>query len=299
MADLHNTAAARHRETAAALRQNPRRGAPLHRLAKFLLLVYRHFMLHHGLEHAKSLTFTSLFAVVPLLTLMLSLFALFPPFQSMGEGVQQLLLRHLLPSSGQELEIYIEEVTEHARNLTWIGAVMLFITGVLTLRSVESCFNHIWGVTEMRRGSLSVPLYWLATSLGPLLLGIGFALSSYLSSLSMFERFTELPGMTGARSAAVELFPTLLMVGAFTLLYVTVPNARVKVRDALTSALAVVLVLRIVQWVFTLSITTASYELVYGTFAALPIFLLWLYICWAVILYGANAVRCLPHYPRA
>jgi membrane protein len=265
---------------------------------KFLGVVYHSFMLHRGLEHAQSLTFTSLFAVVPLLTLMLSLFTLFPSFQGLGDSIQDLLLTHLLPSSGREIETYIEEFTAHAHNLTWIGAVMLVVTGVLMLRSIESCFNHIWGVPEMRKGWLSVVLYWLAISLGPLLLGIGLVLNSYLASMSLFERFSELSDVIGARSALLEFFPTLLAIGAFTLLYLTVPNTSVGARDALIGAVVVVLVLKIVKWGFTLSIATASYELVYGTFAAVPVFLLWLYICWAVILCGANLVRCLPHYPQ-
>lgn len=274
-------------------------GQATQRFADFSMLVYRNFMLHQGLETAKSLTFTSLFAVVPLLTLMLSLFTLFPSFQSLGESVQQLLLRNLLPSSGQEMEAYIEEFTAHAYKLTWVGAVMLVVTGVLMLRSIESCFNRIWGIPEMRRARVSLVLYWLATSLGPLLLGIGLVLNSYLSSLSLVERFVAFSGMAGARSAVLEFFPTVLAVGAFTLLYLTVPNCKVKAQDALIGALAVVLALLFVKWMFTLSITTASYQLVYGTFAALPIFLLWLYICWAVILCGANLVRCLPHYPSS
>lgn len=278
--------------------QHAGRGGSLQRSMQFLLLVRRSFMLHQGLESAKSLTFTSLFAVVPLLTLMLSLFALFPAFQSFGDTIQAQLLEHLLPSSGQEIESYIAEFTAQARKLTWVGAVMLVVTGVLTLRSVESCFNRIWGVPEMRGGLLTLGLYWIATSLGPLLLGVGFALSSYLNSLSLFQRFVELPGLTVARGPLLEVFPTVLIVGAFTLLYMTVPNCKVRARDALIGAVAVVLMLRIVQWAFTLSITTASYQLVYGTFAALPIFLFWLYVCWTVILGGANLVRCLPHYPR-
>jgi membrane protein len=267
------------------------------RIARFSAFVYRNFMLHQGLENAKSLTFTSLFAVVPLLTLMLALFTLFPSFQGLGNSIQDLLLTHLLPGSGKELEAHIEEFTAHAHNLTWIGAVMLVVTGVLMLRSIESRFNQIWGVPEMRKGWLSVVLYWPATSLGPLLLGIGLVLNSYLASLSLFERFSKLSDVIGARNALLEFFPTLLAAGAFTLLYMTVPNTKVRARDALIGAVAVVLALKVVKWAFTLSITTASYELLYGTFAALPIFLLWLYICWAVILCGANLVRCLPDFP--
>jgi membrane protein len=264
--------------------------------ANFLVLVYRNFMLHRGLESAKSLTYTSLFAVTPLLTLMLVLFAAFPAFQDLGMRVQDLLLEHLLPSSGREIEAYLEEFAVHARNLTWVGAVMLVVTAILMLREVERNFNRIWGVPEMRKGPGSLLLYWLARSLGPLLFGGGLVLSSYLNSLSLFARFSDLSGLIGARSAVLDFFPTVLSTGAFAVLYTTVPNTLVSKRDALIGAVAVVVLLKLVKWVFTLSITTASYQLVYGTFAALPIFLFWLYICWAVILAGANLVYCLPQY---
>lgn len=268
----------------------------LRAFTQFLLLVHRSFMRNKGLENAKALTYTSLFAVVPLLTLTLTLFSLVPAFQSFGERIQNLLLDHLLPSSGREIEAYLEEFAVHARNLTWVGAAILVVTAVLMLRDIENCFNHIWGVAELRRSPLNLLLYWVGMSLSPLLLGIGLVLSSYLTSLSLFERFSELSGVVGARSAVLEFFPVLLVIGAFTLLYTVVPNCKVRKRDALVGALVVVMILKLVQWAFTLSITTASYQLVYGTFAALPIFLLWLYLCWVVILAGANLVYCLPDF---
>jgi membrane protein len=268
----------------------------MHKLARFLLLVYRNFMLHQGLESAKSLTYTSLFAVVPLLTLMLTFLAMFPAFQGVGGRVEDLLLNHLLPRSGREIEQYLEEFAAQARNLTWLGAALLVVTAVLMLRAIESNFNRIWGIPDMRKGFGSLLAYWGVMSLGPFLLGIGLVVSSYLTSLSLFERFSELSDLVHARSAVLGFFPTLLAVGAFMLLYMTVPNCRVSTRDALIGAALVVVVLNVVQWAFTLSITTASYQLVYGTFAALPIFLLWLYVCWAVILAGANLVYCLPQY---
>jgi membrane protein len=246
----------------------PEQGKGMQRFVRFVVLVYRNFMLHQGFESAKSLTYTSLFAVVPLLTLMLMLFAMVPTFQGLGDRIQILLLDRLLPSTGQEIEAYLEEFATQARNLTWVGALMLVITSVLMLRDIESNFNRIWGIPEMRKGTLSLLAYWAMMSLGPLMLGVGLVLSSYLTSLTLFERFSELTGFTGARSAMLEFFPALLSTGAFMLLYMTVPNCRVSKRDALIGAVVVVLLLNLVKWIFTLSITTASYQLVYGTFAA-------------------------------
>jgi membrane protein len=263
---------------------------------RFALHVYRTFLRNQGFENAKALTFTSLFSVVPLLTLMLALFAPFPAFRGFGDRIEELLLDHLLPSSGRDLQSYLEEFAVQAGNLTWIGGAMLLITAVLMLRDVESSFNRIWGVGEMRAGFFNLLLYWAGMGLAPVLLGLGLVISSYLTSLALFESFAELSGVIGARSAALELFPLLLTIGAFFLLYKVVPNCRVRNRHALAGATLVVAVLKVVQWGFTLSITTASYEFVYGTFAALPICLLWLYICWVVVLAGANLVSCLPAY---
>jgi membrane protein len=127
-----------------------------------------------------------------------------------------------------------------------------------------------------------------------LLLGIGFAISSYITSLTLFERFSEFSDLFGARRVMLGIFPAILTAGAFTLLYVAVPNCGVKFRHALAGAIAVSLAFIVMKKIFTLSIATASYQFIYGTFAAIPIFLLWLYVGWLVILMGANLVRSIP-----
>jgi membrane protein len=264
--------------------------SPLH----FLQFVYRNFMRNEGLETAKSLTFTSLFAVVPLLTLIVSILSAFPSFQAFGAQVQEMIFERLLPSTSSELQGYLANFAGQARNLTWAGAVMLFGTAFLMLVSIERTFNRIWGVSEQRTGMTSFLLYWSVLSLGPLLLGVGFAISSYVTSLTLFDRFTELT-LVGGHSI-LGLFPVLLTTVAFTLLYAAVPNCGVKLLHAAAGALAVALTFIVVKWVFSLFIAKASYALIYGTFAAIPVFLIWLYVCWVVILLGANLVRSIPLY---
>ena len=263
-------------------------------LGRFLRFVLASFDQNHGLEVAKSLTYTSLFAVVPLITLVLAILSAFPSFQVFGAQVQDMIFNRLLPDSSTEMEGYISNFTNQAKNLTWVGAVMLLVTSYLMLVNIERSFNHIWGVGELRKGLVSFLLYWSVLSLGPLLLGIGFGISSYITSLSMFERFTAMSDVIGARTVLLGLFPVLLTTSAFTLLYVAVPNCGVKLRHALVGAAAVSLSFIVVKKVFTLFIATASYQLIYGTFAVVPIFLMWLYVGWMVILLGANLVRAIP-----
>lgn len=145
------------------------------------------------------------------------------------------------------------------------------------------------------RTSLNFLLYWSVLSLGPLLLGAGFAISSYITSLTLFDRFTDFQ-LVGGHDLLLGMFPLLLTTIAFTLLYVAVPNCGVKLRYGLLGALAVALAFIVVKWMFGRFIATASYAVIYGTFAAIPVFLLWLYSCWIVILFGANLVRAIPLY---
>lgn len=266
---------------------------------QFLCYVYRRFMDHDGLENAKSLTFTSLFAVVPLLTLLLTILSAFPQFQQFGSQIQEMIFNRLLPSSSEELQSYLQTFSEQARNITWAGAIMLVATAYLMLVNIEQNFNAIWGVSQHRRGMSSFLLYWSVLSLSPLLLGVGLALSSYISSLSLFEAVTEVSAYVGVNQLLVSLFSMLLTALGFTLLYVAVPNCGVHLLHGFVGGLAVSFSFMIVQNIFTWAMSIASYAIVYGTFAALPIFLLWLYICWVVILLGANMVRCIPLFREA
>ncbi|MES2624292.1 MAG: YihY family inner membrane protein [Pseudomonadota bacterium] len=267
---------------------------PIKTLSRFVNFTWHNFQQNGGFETAKSLTYTSLFAVVPFITLLLAILSAFPSFQVFGNQIEEMIFTHLLPSSSSELAGYITEFASQARNLTWVGAVMLLVTAYLMLANVEGSFNKIWAVSEQRKGLSSFLLYWSVLSLGPLLLGIAFAISSYITSLDLFARFTAISDYIGALPVFLELFPTALTIGAFTLLYVAVPNSAVRVRDGLIGAVVVAVLFKVVKWGFATFITRASYEFLYGTFAAIPIFLVWIYLCWVVILFGANLVRSIP-----
>jgi membrane protein len=262
----------------------------------FIEFVYQNFTRHKGLENAKSLTYMSLFAVIPLLTVLVTILSAFPAFQVFGNQVQSMVLDRLLPSSSSELENYFTGFSEQAKNLTWVGAMMLLVTSFLMLLNIESSFNRIWEVRESRKGLNSFLLYWSVMSLGPILLGLGFAISSYITSLNLFDSFLDISEYLGTTSILLGVFPLFLTTGAFTLLYIAVPNCGVRFHHGVIGGLVVALSFLVVRQVFTWFISLASYQLVYGTFAAVPIFLLWVYICWVVILVGANLVRSLPAY---
>ncbi len=263
---------------------------------QFLTFVLHNFSRHKGTENAKALTYMSLFAVIPLLTLIISILSAFPAFQVFGTQVQEMIFDRLLPSSSSQLEVYFTNFSSQARNLTWVGALMLIVTSFLMLLNIERSFNRIWEVKEARKGLNSFLLYWSVMSLGPILLGLGFSISSYITSLNLFDSFLDISEFLGTKSIFLGIFPMLLTAGAFTLIYVAVPNCGVRFVHGVIGGLVVAISFTLVKQVFTWFISLASYQFVYGTFAAVPIFLMWIYICWIVILLGANLVRALPTY---
>ncbi len=263
---------------------------------RFFVFVYQNFTRHQGVENAKALTYMSLFAVIPLLTVLVTILSAFPAFQVFGSQVQSMIFERLLPSSSSELENYFTNFSNQARNLTWVGAVMLLVTSFLMLLNIERSFNRIWEVREPRKGLNSFLLYWSVMSLGPILLGLGFAISSYLTSLNLFDSILDISEVLGTTNLFLGVFPLLLTAGAFTLIYIAVPNCGVRFHHGLIGGLTVAISFLVLKQVFTWFIGMASYQLVYGTFAAIPIFLLWIYLCWALILMGANLVRALPAY---
>ncbi len=155
------------------------------------------------------------------------------------------------------------------------------------LVTIEKAFNEIWRVRQPRRGVGRFLLYWAILSLGPLLLGAGFAVTTYITSLSLLHGPDALPGA----ETLLGLMPLAFSVAAFTLLYSAVPNARVPVRHALMGGVFTAVLFEAAKTLFGLYVSLfPGYQLIYGAFATVPIFLLWIYLSWMIVLFGAVLV---------
>lgn len=237
---------------------------------------------------AAALTYVTLFAVVPLLTLSFSAFALVPALGESGARIRQLLLAALIPAENPEVAGYLVDFAQRARSLSTVGGLALVITALLTLRAIERTFNHIWDVPGHRRGLADFLRYWAVLTLGPVLLGTGLALHTYLIALRTLLDGVDVLGIT--RLVLVYL-PGLLSWIAFTLLFAAVPHAPVPLRRAAVGGLVTALLLHVARFLFGAIVTNGNYHTVYGAFAALPLFLLWIYLCWLIVLGGAELVR--------
>ncbi|SMF98508.1 Ribonuclease BN [Burkholderia singularis] len=256
---------------------------------------------------AGSLTFTTMLALVPLVTVAFALFTAFPMFASFQNSLQGFLADHLMPAQfNSQIFKYLNQFASKAKGLTTAGLIVLVFTAVMTMMTVESAFNVIWRVRKPRPLAQRVLAYWALITLGPLLFGVSLSISSYLFTQSL--AFT---GSTGATTVFEWLLTAAslpLTVLAFTLLYVYLPNCTVAWRDAVVGGICAAVAFELAKRGFGYYVRRIpTYTAVYGAFAALPMFLLWMYLSWFIALAGAMIASSLPairvgqfhriHYP--
>ncbi len=244
-------------------------------------------------ENAAALTYMSLFALVPLLTVVYTMASAIPAFQGLEGNIQAFLFENLMPDTNTEIQDYLGDFSRQAKNLTGFGIAFLVVTAVLMLRNVEKAFNHIWRTRENRSPVSSFLLYWAVLGLTPLTIGLALAISTYLNSFA--ERFGSLDVM-GVGATVLKTAPFLLSTAGFTLIYVAVPNCRVPFRHAVIGGLTAALAFNIARSAFTGLVSGSSYTLIYGAFAAVPLFLLWIYLSWNIVLMGGVLVHSLSAY---
>ena len=157
----------------------------------FLVFGYWHFEYNKCLTGAAALTYVSLFAIVPLITVSYVAFSFFPSYRSLGMQVEEFLFQHFLPDTSADLVAYLKSFANQAKNLTWFGVIFLIFSVQMMLKNIEDNLNAIWGVRRRPRGIVKLVVYWLILSIGPLLLGVTLALSTYVFSLHLFGGISE------------------------------------------------------------------------------------------------------------
>lgn len=243
---------------------------------------------------AGSLTFTTMLALVPLATVAFALFTAFPIFSSFQMSLQIFLADHLMPAQlNTQIFNYLNQFASKAKGLTTIGMIFLFVTAVMTMMTVESAFNVIWRVRKARPIAQRILVYWAIITLSPILIGVSLSMSSYLFTRSMaFTAAQHIPPVIDWALTSAVLPLTAL---AFTMLYVFLPNCRVEWRDAVIGGVAAAIAFELAKRGFGYYVRRIpTYTAVYGAFAAVPLFLLWMYLCWFIALAGAMIASALP-----
>ncbi|AMW79869.1 hypothetical protein AMD27_13845 [Acinetobacter sp. TGL-Y2] len=254
---------------------------------QFIIFVIRRFEANSCREQAGSLTYTTLFAVVPMLTVFLVIISSIKALEPARQQLQQLIYSNFLPKTSIAFDKALNAFTDNSSNLTIIGVLFLFVTTVMMLTSIETAFNKIWRVKETRNGIVGFMRYWTIISLGPILLGSAFVISSTLASLNVLSN--NFAGYEVNGAALLWVISLGLTVFGFFTLYWTIPNRSVPIRSAIIAAVFSAVTFELLKNLFGFVMTNfTSYQLVYGAFAAVPIFLLWIFLSWNVVLLGVE-----------
>ncbi|MDD0803609.1 MULTISPECIES: YihY family inner membrane protein [Acinetobacter] len=254
---------------------------------QFVLFVLRRFEADRCREQAGSLTYTTLFAVVPMLTVFLVIISSIKALEPARQQLQQLIYSNFLPKTTIAFDKALNAFTDKSSNLTIIGILFLFVTTVMMLTSIEKVFNRIWRVRETRGGIIGFMRYWTIISLGPILLGSAFVISSTMASLNVLSNNFAGYELNGA--FVLWLISFCLTVLGFFILNWTIPNRSVPIKSALIAGLFSAVVFELLKNLFGFIMSNfTSYEVIYGAFAAIPIFLLWIFLSWNIVLIGVE-----------
>lgn len=255
----------------------------------FLILLWQQFRDNSCRESAAALTYTTLFAIVPMMTVAFSILSSIPALKSKGDDIQRWAFEYFAPSIGDQIVGHLNEFTRQAGNLTGVGIVFLVITSVLMLRTTEQTLNRIWKVQEPRKGTTSLLMYWAVLTLGPFCLGVALGLSSYITSVKVFS---DAASFFGGTALWLSMLPFLAMTLMMSIIYIIVPNCHVPWKLGVVGAAVSALLMECAKAGFALFVhMSPSYEVVYGAFAAVPMFLLWMYISWMILLGGSVLVH--------
>lgn len=240
------------------------------------------------MHNAAALAYATLLALVPLVTVAFSALSMFPVFGDWATSLETFVYKNFVPAAGDVIQDHLQRFTEHTGRLTAIGLIFLVVTALLLLFTIEETFNEIWHVKESRSITQRVLSYWAVLTLGPLLVGASLSLSSYLLSLTLMS---DQAVLAQAQSYLLSALPFVFVGLAFVLMYMVVPNCEVRLMHAVIGGIVAAMLFelskRAFAW-FVLNFT--SYQVIYGALATIPIFLIWIYISWLVVLIGATVV---------
>jgi membrane protein len=241
---------------------------------------------------ASSLTFTTTISLVPLFTVALAIFSAFPMFARLQDTLQRWLIQSLVPDNiAKQVLSYLNQFASKAGQMGWAGALVLLVTALALILTIDRKLNDIWRVRQSRPLTQRVLVYWALLTLGPLLLAGSLAATSYALTASRGV-VSNLPG--GVRFF-IESVQLALVTGGMAALYRYVPNTQVRWTHALLGGLFVATGLELAKKVLAWYLAQVpTYSVVYGAFATVPILLVWFYVAWVIVLLGAVVAAYLP-----
>lgn len=269
------------------------------RLQAFAQFLWVRFWDDRCFETAGALAYTTLFGLVPLSMVVFGVLSAFPVFDAWSAQLTTFIFSNFVPGAAAVIQEKLQGFAEATRDLTINGVLVLIASLLVTMWSIESTFNRIWRVPTSRPKLGRFLMYWTLLTLGTLVAVGSLALTSYVFALPALSGVEELP----LSQRALRLLPNLVELALFTVAYWQIPHRTVPFRFALIGGLFATILFEIAKQGFAYYLLRVdTYQTVYKTLAAVPIFLIWLYISWVVMLLGASLAASLSAFryqPRA
>lgn len=253
-------------------------------LRRFLKEVVRQFIDNETSLSASSLAYTTLLSIVPFMTVMVTFIAAFPQFGDISAQIQDFIFSNFIPSSGDVVQEYINGFVSKSR-IKFSMSLFVFVTSIMMMYTMEKALNRIWDAKPSGNLVKKIIMYWTVLTLGPLLVGGGLILTSYMFSYS---------GLAGIKVYLLKFLPVFASTIGFFLVYLIVPNRKVSWKSAMIGALVAAILFEIAKRGFAWYVTTfPGITEVYGTLATVPIFLIWVFLSWNIILLGGTIAATL------
>ncbi|MCX8575004.1 MULTISPECIES: virulence factor BrkB family protein [unclassified Gilliamella] len=239
-----------------------------------------------------SLAYTTILALVPLITVIFSLLSAFPMFDEISLSLKQLIYSNLVPTASDTIQNYLEQFITNTKKMTVVGIVGLIVTSLLLINSINSALNHIWRTKRKRSFMYNLTMYWTILTLGPILAGSSVAVSSYIFSLNWLST-----GATG--NIMLSSLPFIISVVGFWLLYSIIPTESVPFKESFIGAIVAAILFEIGKRAFAFYVSSfPTYQLIYGVVSSIPIMLVWIYCSWCIVLFGAEFAATLTEFNR-
>ena len=245
------------------------------------------------LQSAAALSYTTLLAVVPFMAIVLSVFTIFPLFDSIRQQVQEFLIQNFMPATIQNVQNYMVQFIAAARKLTTLGAIGIAVTAIFMLSTIESSFNFIFQARKKRTFTTKILSYGFIIMICPLLIGSALYLKGYLLTIKYFNP----ENLIGYNLLFTFLLPHLLTFGFLMLCYIIIPNKKIRRRNAFGGALMAFILMAILRIGFGYFLElNVTYKTLYGALATIPVLLVWMYLWWIVVLSGAIFTAALEEF---
>jgi membrane protein len=234
---------------------------------------------------AASLAYSTLLSLVPLMLISFYVLSFFPTFKGTGVTIQDFILKNFIATSASVIANHLTQFLRQLQILTMTNLLAFAFVSILLIYNMVHAFNRVWKVRMRYYYGLSFVMYSLVLLLTPIFFGSLMLLSSYVASLPLF---TNEQGSVFVREPLLLILPYFSAFVTFTFLNWVLPSTSVKLRYAALAGLATTMLFEIAKYLFSLYLSMVpTYQIIYGALATIPIFLVWLYVTWTIILFGA------------